>query len=268
MAHDEDTIMADELQVLKLGKGVAFVKSQLRRLRQEDEVWEADFLPIPFSGAECPNEWIGIVISHTDDYLLAQLIVEAQPTVNDLADLLGHAMRRPLIEGSHRPRTIYLRAKPEWTELLPHLKEVGIEVVAQDKLPKWDEAFEEFTQLTSERRSPAPSFVEKGIMIDNDQQLLLRVGKAQVAAMFDRQERGPAIDDSEFLPLVEDVLTAFETAGVERQIVEQLWKHAFFLYDQECKNAEPESTTEENEQLMQRYLLGRRRRLPRNASPR
>lgn len=28
---------------LKLGKGVAFVKSRLKRLRQGDDVWEADF---------------------------------------------------------------------------------------------------------------------------------------------------------------------------------------------------------------------------------
>ena len=35
MSHDEDTIMADELQVLKLGKGVAFVKSQLAAAQGE-----------------------------------------------------------------------------------------------------------------------------------------------------------------------------------------------------------------------------------------
>jgi len=147
--------VANELQELKLGKGVAFVKSQLRRLRQEDDVWEADFLPIPCSDAECLDEWIGIVIGRSDDSVFAVLIVGAPPTVNDLADLLGHAMRRPLIEFSHRPRIIYLRAKPEWIELLPHLKEVGIEVVAQNELPKWDEAFEEFAQMS--RRGPMAS---------------------------------------------------------------------------------------------------------------
>lgn len=45
--------------------------------------------------------------------------------------------------------------------------------------------------------------------------LLLAVGKAQVDAMFRRQSEGPAIDDSEFLPLVEVVVDAFATA-VER----------------------------------------------------
>ena len=35
--------MADSENKLKLGKGVAFVKSRLKRLPQEDEIWEADF---------------------------------------------------------------------------------------------------------------------------------------------------------------------------------------------------------------------------------
>ncbi len=39
--------MAKELEKLKLGKGNAFVKSRLRRLRQEDETWEADFRALP-----------------------------------------------------------------------------------------------------------------------------------------------------------------------------------------------------------------------------
>ena len=32
---------------LKLGKRAAFVKSRLCRVPQEDDVWEADFQPIP-----------------------------------------------------------------------------------------------------------------------------------------------------------------------------------------------------------------------------
>jgi hypothetical protein len=34
---------------------------------------------------------------------------------------------------------------------------------------------------------------------------LIRLGKAQIDAMFARQDEGPAIDDAEFLPLVEVV---------------------------------------------------------------
>jgi hypothetical protein len=43
--------MAKELDKLKLGKGNVFVKSQLRRLRQEDETWEADFRALPKQSA-------------------------------------------------------------------------------------------------------------------------------------------------------------------------------------------------------------------------
>jgi hypothetical protein len=39
--------MADQPEKLKLGKGASFfVKTQLRRLGQEDETWEADFFPV------------------------------------------------------------------------------------------------------------------------------------------------------------------------------------------------------------------------------
>lgn len=122
---------------LTLGKGRSyFVKSQLKRLCQEDDIWEADYFPIPQQSL-----WIGLVISHTDDFVLAYRTIEEPPTVNDLARLLAEAMRRPLVEFSHRPRTLYIRERPEWAELLPHLKQIGVEVVIQGKLPKWDDAF-------------------------------------------------------------------------------------------------------------------------------
>jgi hypothetical protein len=89
--------------------------------------------------------------------------------------------------------------------------------------------------------------------------LLLKLGKAQVDAMFERQDQGPIIDDSEFLPLVESVLTAFETVGIDGEVVEALWEHAYTRYDRGCKEADPSITTEENKELMQSYFLGPRR---------
>jgi len=87
--------------------------------------------------------------------------------------------------------------------------------------------------------------------------ILLTLGKAQVDAMFRRQENH-AIDDSEFLPLLEVVLTAFETTGIEKDVAEEIWEYAFAVYDRACKEAEPTSTTGDNRKLMQRYLLGPR----------
>jgi hypothetical protein len=123
----------------KLGKGASFfIKSQLKRLRQADETWEADFFPIPCSDSEHGRVWWGLVLSHDHEKVLAQRMVEEPPTVNDLANLLAEAMRRPLAEPAHRPQYLYLRARPEWTELLPHLKQIGIKTLVQNALPKWD----------------------------------------------------------------------------------------------------------------------------------
>lgn len=138
--------VADAPDRLKLGKGQSFfVKSQLRRLEQKNDIWETDFLPLALRPGRRPQFWLGMVISRTDDYLVAEHTVEERPTVNDLARLLAEAMRRPLVEFAHRPRILHLRPRPEWEELLPHLRQVGIDVVVQKHLPKWDEAFQEFS---------------------------------------------------------------------------------------------------------------------------
>ena len=97
-----------------------------------------------------------------------------------------------------------------------------------------------------------------GHMTDADlNSVVLALGKAQVDAMFRRQE-AYAIDDSEFLPLLEVVLTAFETTGIDTGVAEEVWEYAFAVYDRACKEAEPKSTTADNRRLMQKYLLGPR----------
>jgi hypothetical protein len=79
---------------LKLGKGVAFVKSRLRRLRQDEDVWEADFRALPNPMTQTETYYLGIVVAQADGRLLADLPVRRTPTVNDLARLLADAMRR------------------------------------------------------------------------------------------------------------------------------------------------------------------------------
>lgn len=142
--------MAKELSKLKLGKGEFFVKSQLRRLRQEDETWEADFRALPQAITQSATHYLGLVLTQPDGFLLAESEVEQKPTVNDLASLLDNAMRRPFVEGSHRPRRIHLRGHPQWQELFPHLKQVGIEVAVRSELPKVIEAYREYVQDVSE----------------------------------------------------------------------------------------------------------------------
>ena len=136
--------MAKELSKLKLGKGNAFVKSQLKRLRQEDEGWEADFRPLPKPISQSATHYIGMVLTQPDGFLRAGAEIERSPTVHDLATLLAHAMKRPLVEGHLRPRRIHLRGNAKWKPLFPALKELGIEVVIKTELPKVEEAFGEY----------------------------------------------------------------------------------------------------------------------------
>jgi hypothetical protein len=96
-------------------------------------------------------------------------------------------------------------------------------------------------------------------MNEETRTLLTQVGKAQIEGLFARQREGPAMDDSEFLPLVAIVLTAFETTQSDETLADELWDYAFAVYDRMCKENEPTSTTDENHQLMLSYLVGKRR---------
>src|SRR5262249_26147102 len=91
----EGATVAREEERLKLGKGAAFVKSRLKRLRQEDETWEGDFRALPKPITQRQTHYRGMVVA-PDDSLLADSHVGGRPTVNDLATLLAQAMRRPL----------------------------------------------------------------------------------------------------------------------------------------------------------------------------
>src|ERR1700730_15975642 len=52
-----------------------------------------------------------------------------------------------------RPGCLYLRARPEWAELLPHLKQIGIKAVAQEVLPKWDRNFGDLQAQVEQARA-------------------------------------------------------------------------------------------------------------------
>lgn len=145
--------MAVKHENLKLGKGVAFVKSQLKRLRQVEETWEADFRALPKPVMQTATHYCGLVLSQPDGFLLAHSEINQSPTVNDLATLLAHAMKRPLVEGQHRPTRLFLRGNPNWKMLFPALKEIGIEVVVVDELPIVVEAFDEFLPHMKKDRS-------------------------------------------------------------------------------------------------------------------
>lgn len=144
----------EDKEKLKLGKGVAFVKSRLKRLPQEDDTWEADFQALPQPIMKSKTEYLGMVIEKQDGWFLANLTVHGRPSVNDLATLLAHAMRRPLAGNAHRPKVIRLRGHHQWRELFPALKELGIEVLVESTLPRFNEAYLDYLQeMQNEHRA-------------------------------------------------------------------------------------------------------------------
>ena len=91
---------------LKLGKGSAFVKRDLRLLPLTEAEFEADFWFDAESSTKRREVWTGMVIERESGAVLAMRDVQwPPPTVNDLANFLGHAMLRPLTAGDRqRPR--------------------------------------------------------------------------------------------------------------------------------------------------------------------
>jgi hypothetical protein len=134
--------VAREEEKLMLGKGAAFVKSRLKRLRQEDQTWEADFRALPKPITQSVTHYLGLVVTQPGGSLLADAHIEGRPSVNDLATLLAHAIRRPLTESAHRPRRLHVRGHHQWRELFPHLAKLDIEVAVQKELPNVQEAYE------------------------------------------------------------------------------------------------------------------------------
>ena len=134
---------------LKLGKGAAFAKPRLKRLRQENETWEADFQALPKPITQSQTHYRGMVVA-PDGSTLADSHVEGRPTVNDMATLLAHAMRRPPTGKAHRPRRIHVRGHPQWKELFPHLDELGIKVAVHRELPKVQRAYQGYLRQRRE----------------------------------------------------------------------------------------------------------------------
>jgi hypothetical protein len=138
-----------EEEKLRLGKGAAFVKGCLKRLRQKDETWEADFQALPKPITRSQTHYLGMVVA-PDGSFLADSHVEGRPTVNDMALLLAQAMRRPLAGKAHRPRRLHVRGHPQWRELFPHLEELGVEVVVHQELPKVQRAYQDYLRRQRE----------------------------------------------------------------------------------------------------------------------
>jgi hypothetical protein len=138
--------MAVPQEQLELGKEAYFVRIRLLRLPQTEDEWQVDSQPFIPRSRRRKQEWLGILLSQTEDLLLADPFTESPPTVSDLARPLADAMRCPIIDRPHRPKTIIIRDNPTGRELLPHLRNIKIEFVIQEALPQWDKEFRDWVE--------------------------------------------------------------------------------------------------------------------------
>ncbi len=147
---------------LKLGKSSAFVKRDLRLLPLTEAEFEADFFLDRRFSTKRREVWKGLVIERESGALLAMEDASwPPPTVNDLATVLAYAMYRPWFGDHQRPRVIHLQDRPQWQELLPHLRQLGIEVALGEDLPWFGEAAIEWMQDKSARKQARPLAVTK-----------------------------------------------------------------------------------------------------------
>ena len=150
--------MAKEHPRLKLGKRAAFVKTHLKQLPQEPETWEVDFRALPKPADQNETHYLGVAAALPKGDPLVLMLVEYNPNVNDLADLLADAQLRPLTGQARRPRHIRFRGNPRWEGLYRHLNDLGIDSSIHDELPKVEEVYEDFLR-EMRKASPGPIFM-------------------------------------------------------------------------------------------------------------
>jgi hypothetical protein len=144
--------MRRKADTLKLGKGAAFDKAHLKRLRQEEVTWEADFRALPKPMMQTETHYLGLVVTKRGGSVLAETQIEGRPSANDMATLLGKAMREPLTGDAHRPRRLHVRGHRQWQELFSHLEEIGIQVSVTQELPKFRAAYADRLRQVQEAR--------------------------------------------------------------------------------------------------------------------
>jgi hypothetical protein len=82
---------------------------------------------------------------------------------------------------------------------------------------------------------------------------LLSFGKTQLEHWFNYNAHNH-LDDSEFVPLLDMLIDSFAHAGLTANAVVQLRRHACDVYHRHRQQAAPETTFEENAEIMFSYL--------------
>ncbi len=143
------------------GPEAAVKKSLTKNLRQEQDVWQADFQQLPNwirVGGQPIRPWVILVVSRTHGGVLAHEMPEVAPTFELLWDILAQAMQHPAVGERHRPIELQVRQHEFWSELQPHLDEVGVKLEPGPNLDLFDEVFAEMAVHIC--GAPQPGFLD------------------------------------------------------------------------------------------------------------
>jgi tetratricopeptide (TPR) repeat protein len=104
-------------------------KEGLRRLPQHEDVWQAEVRPFVdwiLERGRRVRPWVALVVSRTEDLVLAHAIRSEGPSAAALWDLLVAAAQEPAVGEPHRPAVLQVRPDDRWQQLQPHLEAAGI----------------------------------------------------------------------------------------------------------------------------------------------
>jgi len=128
------------------GKGpLGFVKKWLTtHLSQKDDVWQADFRPVPNwlrIGGVFMRPWVILVTNPGAEAILAHELPPEMPAPALVWDTVMQAMQHPAAGTPHRPTELQVPPGKSWESLRPHFEEVGIRLVTTADLTELDTVF-------------------------------------------------------------------------------------------------------------------------------
>ena len=136
---------------------------ELLALPQEPgEVWQTDIRPMPgwITGEGQPyRPWLALVVSRTDDLVLAHQLSPKRPPAEWLWEAVFQAVRQPAMGDPHRPGVIEVASAGQREALLPHLEGAGIDCVVLERLEHFDAAMDSMAEFLRGQGGP-PSLLD------------------------------------------------------------------------------------------------------------
>src|SRR5262245_51369460 len=138
-------------------------RARLERLPQRFDVWQVDARQIATNvrvGDHTVRPWMVVVLSRTDDLVLAFELLHERPTVSEVWQTLLKAMQEPTSGEPHRPSEVQVREEQHADALRPSLQAINVECTAVEALDEIDEVYEELSSQLQLPVQPPPGLLE------------------------------------------------------------------------------------------------------------